>query len=94
MVFLLFVGGVAKAQSPQQERLTKHVYYLASDSLQGRNAGTVYADQAARYIVQQFEEIGVEPFFEDGYYEPFEKYGTKTYKNVVGILRGNDLVLN
>lgn len=93
MVFLLFVGGVSKAQSPQQERLTKHVYYLASDSLQGRNAGTVYADQAARYIVQQFEEIGVEPFFEDGYYEPFEKYGTTTYKNVVGILRGNDPVL-
>ena len=92
-ILLLFVCGIANAQSPQQERLTKHVYFLASDSLQGRGAGTIDADKAARYIVQQFEEIGVEPYFKEGFYQPFEKYGTNTYKNIVGVIPGNDPVL-
>jgi hypothetical protein len=89
---LLFVGGITFAQT-QQERLTRHVYFLASDSLQGRDAGTIYADKAARYIVQQFEEIGVDPYYKDGFYQPFEKYGTTTFKNIVGVIPGNDPVL-
>ncbi|MCR5658732.1 MAG: M20/M25/M40 family metallo-hydrolase [Bacteroidales bacterium] len=93
IVFLLFFGSIASAQSTQQERLTKHVYFLASDSLKGRDAGTIYADKAARYIVQQFEEIGVEPYFKEGYYQPFEKHGTTSYKNIVGVISGNDPVL-
>lgn len=90
---LLLSGGVAGAQSPQQERLTRHVYYFAADSLHGRGAGTVDADKAARYIVRQFEEMGLAPFFEEGWYQPFEKHGTDTYKNVVGIIPGNDPLL-
>ncbi len=93
IAFLLFIGGITHAQSPQQERLSKHVYFLASDSLRGRNAGSEDAAKAAAYIVRQFEEIGVEPFFEGGFYQPFEKYGTTTYKNIVGIIPGNDPVL-
>ena len=93
LVLLLLLGGMAYAQSPQQERLTKHVYFLASDSLRGRNAGSDDADKAAKYIVQQFEAMGVEPYFKEGYYQPFEKYGTDTYKNVVGVIPGNDPVL-
>jgi len=93
LVFLLLLGGMTHAQSPQQERLTKHVYFLASDSLRGRNAGSDDADKAAKYIVQQFEAMGVEPYFKEGYYQPFEKYGTNTYKNIVGVIPGNDPVL-
>ena len=89
---LLLVGSITFAQT-QQERLTRHVYFLASDSLQGRDAGTIYADKAARYIVQQFEEIGVDPYYKEGFYQPFEKYGTTTFKNIVGVIPGNDLVL-
>ena len=89
---LLLVGSITFAQT-QQERLTRHVYFLASDSLQGRDAGTIYADKAARYIVQQFEEIGVDPYYKEGFYQPFEKYGTTTFKNIVGIIPGNDPVL-
>lgn len=89
---LLLVGGSTFAQT-QQERLTRHVYVLASDSLQGRDAGSIYADKAASYIVQQFMEIGVEPYFDEGFYQRFEKYGTTTYKNIVGIIPGNDPVL-
>lgn len=89
---LLLVGSITFAQT-QQERLTRHVYFLASDSLQGRDAGTIFADKAARYIVQQFEEIGVDPYYKEGFYQPFEKYGTTTFKNIVGIIPGNDPVL-
>lgn len=93
VICCLLLGNMANAQSTQQERLSRHVYFLASDSLQGRDAGTVYADKAARYIVRQFEEIGVEPYFDEGFYQPFEMYGTDTYKNIVGVIRGNDPVL-
>lgn len=92
-ILLLFLGGFAGAQTPQQERLEKHVYFFASDSLRGRDAGTVDADKAAQYIVRQFEEIGVIPFFENGFYQPFEMNGTDTYKNIVGLIPGNDPVL-
>lgn len=92
-LFLLLISGVASAQSTQKERLEGHVYFMASDSLKGRCAGTVNADKAARYIVTQFEQIGLSPFFEDGYYQPFEMSGTNTYKNVVGVIPGSDPVL-
>ena len=76
----------------QQERLTRHVYYLAGDSLRGRKAGSEDAAKAAAYIVGQFEEIGIQPFFEEGWYQTFKK-NDKTYKNVVGFIPGNDPVL-
>ena len=76
----------------QQERLTRHVYTLAGDSLRGRKAGSEDAAKAADYIVGQFEEIGIQPYFEEGWYQTFKK-NDKTYKNVVGIIPGNDPVL-
>ena len=90
-VLLLLVGSITFAQN-QQERLTRHVYTLAGDSLRGRKAGSEDAAKAAAYIVKQFEEIGIQPYFEEGWYQTFEKAGT-TYKNVVGILPGNDPVM-
>ena len=90
-VLLLLVGSITFAQT-QQERLTRHVYTLAGDSLRGRKAGSEDAAKAAAYIVKQFEEIGIQPYFEEGWYQTFEKVGT-TYKNVVGILPGNDPVM-
>ena len=88
---LLLVGSITFAQT-QQERLTRHVYTLAGDSLRGREAGSEDAAKAAAYIVSQFEGIGIQPYFEEGWYQTFEKYGT-AYKNVIGIIPGNDPVL-
>ena len=86
---VLSLGAFAQTQ---QERLTQHVYYLASDSLRGRAAGSEDAAKAAAYIVKQFEEIGIEPFYEDGFYQPFKKFDVD-YKNVVAWIPGNDPVL-
>ena len=91
LLLILLPFSSAFAQT-QQERLTRHVYYLASDSLRGREAGSEDAAKAAAYIVKQFEEIGLQPYFEEGWYQTFEKHGT-TYQNIVGIIPGNDPVL-
>ena len=69
LITLLFCGSIF-AQT-QKERLTHHVYYLASDSLRGRAAGSEDAAKAAAYIANQFEEIGIQPFFNDCWYQPF-----------------------
>ena len=88
---LLVFCGSTFAQT-QQERLTRHVYTLAGDSLRGRKAGSEDAAKAAAYIVGQFEGIGLQPYFEEGWYQPFERNGN-TYKNVIGLIPGNDPVL-
>ena len=92
LFFIALLGCATLFAQSQQERLTQHVYYLASDSLNGREAGSIDAAKAAAYIVNQFEEIGIQPYFKEGWYQPFEKYGT-SYKNVVGFIPGNDPVL-
>ena len=75
----------------RQERLTEHVYYFASDSLKGRAAGSEDAAKAAAYIVDEYESMGLKPFYED-WYMPFTR-GGKDYKNIVAVLEGNDPAL-
>ncbi len=90
LVAALLVSLAAGAQT-RQERLTGHVYYLASDELQGRKAGTEYARMAAEYIIGHYSQIGLKPFFGE-WTVPFTKYG-KEYTDVVGVIEGNDPVL-
>ena len=75
----------------RQERLTEHVYYFASDSLKGRAAGSADAAKAAAYIINEYESMGLKPFYDD-WYMPFSR-GGKNYANVVAVLEGNDPVL-
>ena len=75
----------------RRERLEKHVYYFASDSLRGRAAGTEDAAKAAAYIVREYESMGLKPFYDD-WYMPFTR-GDKEYRNVVAVLEGNDPAL-
>ncbi|MBP5218092.1 MAG: M28 family peptidase [Bacteroidales bacterium] len=83
----LLLSLAAGAQT-RQERLTGHVYYLASDELQGRKAGTEFARMAADYIIGHYSQIGLKPFFGE-WTVPFTKYG-KEYTDVVGVIEGND----
>ncbi|HEY6330362.1 MAG TPA: M28 family peptidase [Blastocatellia bacterium] len=53
------------------ERIKRHVDYLASDELQGRRAGTPYADKAAQYIEGEFRRYGLSPAAQSGFLEPF-----------------------
>ena len=77
----------------RKARLEKHLYYLASDSLHGREAGSEDGIKARAYILEQWKEIGIEPFFtEEGFEIPFSRAGLNM-ANLVGIIPGNDPVL-
>ncbi|HEX6650097.1 MAG TPA: M20/M25/M40 family metallo-hydrolase [Pyrinomonadaceae bacterium] len=60
-MLLATVGLIAqqKALEPSAERLKKDVSYLASDALEGRQTGTKGADDAARYIAEEFTRVGL-----------------------------------
>ena len=50
-----------------------HIQYLASEEMQGRKAGTEYADNAAEYIAEEFRRYGLQPHGEEGsFYQGFE----------------------
>ncbi|MFH0989750.1 MAG: M28 family peptidase [bacterium] len=48
--------------------LQKHLKYLASDKLQGREAGTKGAEEAARYLANEFKLYGLKPLGDKGTY--------------------------
>lgn len=70
---LLFLSaGPAAAAAPPQpagggEAWWKHVEYLASDALQGRDTGSEGYAQAAAYVVEQLKAAGVKPGAGAGY---------------------------
>jgi len=78
------------AQTTLKERLEQHVYTLASDEMRGRKPGTKYSRMASEYIINQWKEIGIEPFFNNSYIQPFNN---DKFQNIVGIIHGNDPVL-
>lgn len=71
LIFSLFSGALAHAQmddpsvmlanSIEAASIRQHVYYLASDSLQGRETGTAGNKKAADYISAQFASYGIAP---------------------------------
>jgi len=90
-LFIFFVVCSVHAQHTLRERLEQHVFTLASDSLQGRKAGTEFAQKAAEYIVYHLKEIGIEPYGDSCF---LQKFNDGVFRNVVGIIRGNDAALN
>lgn len=105
LAFMLLAIMPAKAQSTQYERLKAHVYYLASDELHGRKAGSADARKAGLYLADQYRQMGAQPFFDD-YLMPFDTKGPEAaailateftsddhYRNIVVVIPGNDPVL-
>jgi aminopeptidase YwaD len=83
-------GQIAETPSKDIEsRLRTHVHLLASDSLEGREAGTCGEFMARMYIESQFREIGLLPFFStDNYFRPF------TYVDIPAYDCDNHVILN
>lgn len=61
---LLSPSVFCQEHSHQYERLKEHVTLLASDSLNGRKAGTADAQKAASYIITQFTNMGLSPYYD------------------------------
>lgn len=81
-------GGVVK--NAQYENLKSHLYYLASDSLQGRATGTDGNRAAAEYICERFAEIGLKPFKENSFISEHKYHGDRIARNVIALLEGSD----
>ncbi|TLD70141.1 M28 family peptidase [Phragmitibacter flavus] len=52
--------------------LRTHVEYLASEELEGRLTGTKGEQLATQYIADVFASIGLKPFGNDSYFDPFD----------------------
>ena len=57
-------------QAITKEDLRYHIGVLASDSLEGRKAGSIGEKKAGEYIKNKFSELGLSKFSDD-YYHPF-----------------------
>ncbi len=44
-----------------EDHLMEHIRVLASDEFGGRTPGTIYEEMTVQYIIEQFEQIGLEP---------------------------------
>jgi hypothetical protein len=69
LLILTLLVHLAQAQLPVESlspRLKYHVYYLADDSLQGRQTGSVGEQKAANYLIKNFMELGLQPAGDKG----------------------------
>lgn len=99
----LLLTGPAKqtqAQNNRIERLRNHLYFLASDSLQGRLAGSEGAALARAYILKQYKEIGLQPYKETFIHTSNPPKSMRamvlksdTISNIVAVIPGNDPIL-
>ncbi len=84
------VGGRASITAAE---LRAHVEHLASDALEGREAGTPGGRLAAKYIAGVFAASGLKPVEgADDHFQRFEAQGIET-ENVVGFVAGSDAEL-
>lgn len=86
-IFLLHLPGLQAqqvavstfAETIRAEDLKKHLTYIASDELEGRDTGSEGQRKAAEYIVAQLKSYGLTPIVSNGsgeksYYQPFSLY--------------------
>lgn len=72
----IFISEFNNQALNESEKHSMNVYqdikYLASDSLEGRRAGTLGAEKASNYIADKFSEIGLKPAgTNNSYYQNF-----------------------
>lgn len=69
LVSLIVTSSISAQNNPEitVEELKNHVYFLASDSLEGRKPGTKGGKLAAEYIRDNISAYGVELFGDDGF---------------------------
>ena len=88
IVTLLVICCALKAQLPVEKGLQSinrktaeaYIEFLASDNLEGREAGARGGEIAGQYIVSCLKMMGIEPFFDSTYYQPFEAHNRKKLK--------------
>lgn len=86
---LIFVGQFSFAQKEKAAEITE---VLCSDSLFGRGYVKDGVNKAADYIASEFEKSGLEPYFEESYFQSFE-FGVNTFPGKMSVvLNGKELI--
>lgn len=78
VIILILLGPVAYAQQIEEKLIRKHIEYLASDKLGGREPGTEGEKLAVSYIEKQFRDYKLKPLGTDGYRQMFT-YRTRSH---------------
>src|SRR5690606_27793002 len=60
-----------------RQNLQEHLDYLADDARAGRMTGTEDYDEAAAYVAQQFEALGLTPGGDEGWYQNVPMLGRR-----------------
>lgn len=78
---------LALALAQDVAALERHVRFLASPELEGRNNGSEGGRKAADYVAEQFRAAGLKPGGPQGWYQEFDVRGAAS-RNVIGLLEG------
>jgi hypothetical protein len=73
LVIALVVGSCDGPPTDEElfSSLKKDVYFLAADDLGGRAIGTTGEQEAAEYLAQEFEKLGLTPMGTNGFFQEF-----------------------
>lgn len=88
--FLLFISISLFSQSTKEkgfatinkESAKAYIGFLASDALEGREAGRHGGRVAGEYVKSVLQDMGLKPLNEDSYFQPFEAYSPERQKRV------------
>ena len=81
----------AATRSIRRIDLSRHINTLASDTLEGRAAGTDGGRAAGSYLVQQLRKLKLSPAGNDGDF--FQEFSEQGYRNILAVIPGTDPVL-
>jgi len=91
---VVLLAGPAQAQTTEAqqsaERVRAHVTFLASDLLQGREAGSPGYDIAANYVASQFAQLGLKPGGGGSYFQAVPLLAARPADEGRFVLRGKD----
>jgi peptidase M28-like protein len=88
-VWLLVAGAAIAADwTAAGKAWWKHVDYLASDKLEGRNVGSQGYEQAAAYVATQFENAGLKPGAGVSFFQPVQFTETTLSSWGLALVRG------
>ena len=85
--FLTEAQHVKRADKLLIKNLEKHINFLAIDSLEGRQAGSIGALKAVNYIIGEYEKTGLMSMGDQGYIQSFpidegKKLGVNAYLSI------------
>jgi len=72
LLFLSLSYFIFTSAQVSEKKLKKHISYLASDKMKGRQTGSTEIENAAKYIEQEFKKYGLNPKGEKGFRQNFQ----------------------